>query len=312
MSHQYRNFLLGGFVRGERVLVTAQGTYGDMALQAWNADMSKRWEIAIDPVEDKGARGSHVCPVVDIDGDGVDEVLWGERAISLDTGKQLFCADQGDWSGHSDIIQPVLDRSSGRWYIHTCRETATTQPPRIAMFDDTGKRVWAALDEGHIDTGWAARIGEGGAPVVLGVRVGQKVRDAQGERRMETESFLFHAVSGKRFEVPFDPYTSIPVDLNGDGTHELVKGYFEGDGTLLDRRGKVLGNIGGLAAMCSKFTDLPGEQILSFSKDGKVRIWADTNAEDTPAATQRYETNFYYVNQRLTACGYNLFILGGL
>lgn len=93
--------------------------------------------------------------------------------------------------------------------------------------------------------------------------------------------------------------------------HELVKGYFEGDGTVLDRSGKVLGNIGGLSAMCSKFTRRPGEQILSFTKDGKVRIWADINAVDQQAARKRYQNRFYYTNQRMTACGYNLFTLGG-
>lgn len=92
MSHRYRNFILGGYVRGEPVLVTAQGTYGQMALQCWNADMSTRWEILLDPGTDGGTLGSHVCPVVDIDGDDVDEVLWGERCIEFDKGRQLFCA----------------------------------------------------------------------------------------------------------------------------------------------------------------------------------------------------------------------------
>ncbi len=312
MSHRYRNFILGGFVRKKPVLITAQGTYGQMALQAWNSDMTQRWETRIDPQKDGGTLGSHICPVVDINGDGIDEVMWGERCIELSGGKQLFDAGTPLWKGHSDIIQPVLRRADGRWFIHTCRETSQNVGPRVALFDDTGRQVWAALDEGHIDTGWAARIGPGGAPVVLGVKVGKKIRDANGERRLWTKSFLFDAFTGQERELPFDPYTSIPVDLNGDGVHELVKGYFEGDGTVYDRTGKVLGNIGGLAAMCSKFTDRPGEQILSFSRDGKVRIWADVNAHDTAVARQRYESSYYYVNQRMTACGYNLFTLGGL
>lgn len=36
------------------------------------------------------------------------------------------------------------------------------------------------------------------------------------------------------------------------------------------------------------------------------------NAEDRPAAQRRYRNRFYYINQRMTACGYNLFSLGGL
>lgn len=312
MSHRYRNFIMGGFVNNKAVLVTAQGTYGKMALQVWNSDMSLRWEKLIDPREDGGALGSHVCPVVDINGDGVDELLWGERCIELDQGRQLFCADFGTWRGHSDIVVPVRDREKQCWLIHTCRETSTQQAPRIAVFGERGQRLWGALDEGHIDTGWAARLGPAGEPVVLGVKVGKKIRDAQGERRLWTQSYLYEAATGKPFTLPFDPYTSIPVDLDGDGVHELVKGYFEGDGTVLDRSGKVLGNIGGLSAMCSKFTRRPGEQILSFSKDGKVQIWADVNAVDQQAARKRYQNRFYYTNQRMTACGYNLFTLGGI
>lgn len=311
LSHRYRNFILGGFVKDQAVLVTAQGTYGKMALQAWNPDMSLRWETQFDPKADGGPLGSHVCPVVDIDNDGIDEVLWGERCIELDKGRERFQADRDIWRGHSDIIVPVLDRDHGRWLIHTCRETSTNQSPRIVVFDERGQRLWGKVDEGHIDTGWAARLGPKGQSVVLGVKVGKKIRDAQGERRLWTESHLFEAATGKPFKLPFDPYTSIPVDLNGDGIHELVKGYFEGDGTVLDRTGKILGNVGGLCAMCSKFTKRPGEQILSFSKDGKVRIWADVNAQDRPAALKRYRDRFYYANQRMTACGYNLFTLGG-
>jgi hypothetical protein len=102
------------------------------------------------------------------------------------------------------------------------------------------------------------------------------------------------------------------VDLDGDGRHEFVRGYFEGNGEVLDTAGNVVGNVGGLSAMASKFTDLPGEQILSYAHDGTVRIWADRNAADSDPARCRYGHRYYASNQRLTACGYNLFNLGGI
>jgi hypothetical protein len=46
-SHTFRNFILGGHVRGAPVLVTAQGTYGPMTIQGWDPDMTQRWEYAI-------------------------------------------------------------------------------------------------------------------------------------------------------------------------------------------------------------------------------------------------------------------------
>ena len=311
MSHTYRHFIMGGFIHGDPVLVTAQGTYGAMAIQGWNSDMSKRWEHDI-PTDALGCTGSHVTPIVDINRDGIDDLLWGERCIELDRGTQLFCADEQDWEGHSDIIQPILDRESGKWYFFTCRESHNDLSPRVVLYDEDGNRMWGDLDEGHIDTGWAARIGNNGESVVLGVKVGKKVRTAEGERRTGVVENTYEAISGKKIDLGFNVYTSIPVDVNGDGIHELVKGYFEGDGTVIDNQGNVIGNIGGHSAIASKFTDLPGEQILSFSKDGKIKIWADRNAIDTNQAKKRYSHQFYKVNQKQTGNGYNLFTLGGI
>jgi len=307
MSRTFRYFILGGHVRGEPVLVTAQGTYGAMALQGWRPDMSLRWEHQTDGT---GPRGSHMCAVADLRGNGVDGVMWGERYIEFDTGTQVFCADGDTYTGHSDIVQPVLDRATGRWGLHTCRESSGT--PRVVFFDDAGRRLWGDLEHGHMDTGWAAHTGPGGEPVVFAARIDEKRRSAEGERRRGVEEFTYSAFSGKRVDLPFSAYTTIPVDLNGDGIHEFVRGYFEGDGTVLDAYGNAVGNVGGLVGMASKFLDHPGEQILSYSEDGIVRIWVDRNAVDTSVAARRYAHPFYCANQRLTACGYNLFNLGGL
>ncbi|HBH85490.1 MAG: hypothetical protein A2X05_17875 [Bacteroidetes bacterium GWE2_41_25] len=179
LSHLYRHFILGAYVNGNPLLLTAQGTYGPMRIQAWNKDMSMRREHII-PKNTPGALGSHVTPV--------------------------------------------------------------------------------------------------GQPVSLG----------------------------------FDIYTTIPVDINGDGIHELVKGYFEGNGDLIDSKGKILGNIGGLSAMACKFTPAQGEQILSYSKDGWIKIWADVNAKDNQKALNRYANPFYKRNRIQTGNGYNLFTLGGI
>ncbi len=311
LSHLYRHFIMGGYVKGEPVLLTAQGTYGPMRIQAWNSDLSLRWEHVL-PDDAPGALGSHVSPVVDIDSDGIDDLLWGERCIELDGGSELFCADKQSWEGHSDIVQPVYDYDNKAWYIFTCRESFNDLAPRLAVFDQNGDRIWADLDHGHMDTGWAARLGDEGEAYVLGVRIGMKTRTAEGESRTEVEEFTYKAFTGEKAALGFDLYTTLPVDLNGDGIHELVKGYFEGNGDVIDRKGRILGNIGGLSAMASKFTSLPGEQILSYSKSGFVRIWADVNARDNERALKRYANPYYQVNRIQTGNGYNLFSLGGI
>jgi len=41
------------------------------------------FDLAGDGVDEPGARGSHVCPIVDINDDGIDEFMRGERCIEL-------------------------------------------------------------------------------------------------------------------------------------------------------------------------------------------------------------------------------------
>jgi hypothetical protein len=312
MSHNYRHFIVGGQVDGKAVVVAMQGTYGVHTLHAYGAGLTPLWQVPFDPAKTGGALGSHVTPVIDINQDGVEDLFVGERCLSLRDGKELFCCDRENWNGHSDIIQPIFHRAEERWYIWTCRESFENRGPRVALFDAAGRRCWAAVEAGHMDTGWAARLGTNGEPVVLGVKVGQKVRTAEGERRTGVVEYTFEPLSGKSIDLGFKVYTTIPVDLNGDGVHELVKGYFEGDGTVLDCRGRVLGKTGGLSAIHSHFAGKPGEQILSYHPDGKLRIWHDRNAVDTSAAKARYQAPFYRANQKLSGVGYNLFNLGGI
>jgi hypothetical protein len=312
MSHSYRHMLLGGQVEGTNIIVAVEGTYGTHSLQAFGPGLKALWSLKLDHTKAGGCQGSHVTPVVDINNDGSDEFFMGERCLSLRDGTELFCCDRESWTGHSDIIQPVFNRTENKWYLWTCRESFQNRGPRLACFDNCGNRIWSSVDSGHMDTGWAARLGPNGEPIVLGVKVGEKTRTAEGERRTGVVEYTYDPFTGKSSDLGFKAYTTIPVDLNGDGIHELVKGYFEGDGTVMDHRGRVLGKTGGLSAIHSHFSGKPGEQILSYHHDGKVRIWRDRNAADTPAAKARYESRFYRTNQKLTGVGYNLFTLGGI
>ena len=93
----FRNHLLGGYDNGEPVLLAVQGTYQDMYFQAYSPGMQQKWMLSIGK-DDPGARGSHSFPVVDINSDGIDEVLWGERCLSLHDGHELFCIEKDSWN----------------------------------------------------------------------------------------------------------------------------------------------------------------------------------------------------------------------
>lgn len=311
LSMAYRNFIFGGHVRGEPVLVTAQGTYGSMFFQARRPDMSLRWEHRIDK-DSPGARGSHMCPITDLDGDGVEEVMWGERCIELGTGREVFCADRDRYRGHSDVIQPVLNRASGRWGIFTCRESDQQADCRVAMFDDHGNRVWGRVDKGHMDMGWVAHIEDEPQPIAMAIRIGHKTCGPEGRIHYERDEHTFRTENGEPYPLPFSAYGTLPVDVNGDGYHEFVRGVPGQNGDVLDQHGEIIGQIGGTTAMLSQFMPHPGEQILAYYPDGLVRVWGDRQAKDSETALARYANPFYKSNQRLTAVGANLHNLGGL
>ncbi|MDX1285315.1 MAG: hypothetical protein R3182_09890, partial [Draconibacterium sp.] len=112
MSRLFRHFIMGGYVNGEPVLITANGTKQYETIKCWNSDMTERW-VYKKTMDTPGCQGSHMSPIVDINNDGVDELLWGERCIELDNGNMIFCADEETWTGHSDIIEPVLNKKTG-------------------------------------------------------------------------------------------------------------------------------------------------------------------------------------------------------
>src|SRR5690606_5171123 len=122
-------------------------------------------------------------PVVDYNGDGVDEIFWGERCISIDDGSYLFIADEGVYSGHSDVIQPTLDRRSGEWLLFTCRESG--ESPRVVMFGNEGERMWSDLERGHMDMGWTAQVESEACPVIaFTISRGGKIAGPDGFHRL--------------------------------------------------------------------------------------------------------------------------------
>jgi hypothetical protein len=312
LSKIFRNFIIGGYVHGEPVLITAQGTYDSMYLQAWNTDMSLRWEKAFDEMA-PGAIGSHMCPVVDINNDGIDELMWGERCVDLNTGSELFCADRDVYKGHSDVIQPFLDRKSGCWYIYTIREKDERATPRVVTFDNKGKRVWGAVESGHMHNGWIARLGDNGEFVAMANCVNHESVNADGIVQRDSKEYTFEALTGKSYLMEFPAYNTIPVDFNGDGIHELVRSDRKNCVEILDRKGTVIGRLkGNIIASCSKLINHPGEQITTVESDGTLYIWGNRSAIDTEAALERYMHPFYRANQRLFAVGYNDRVLGGI
>jgi len=306
MSHAYRFFIFGGRVHGEPVLVTAQGTYNSLHLQGWSRQegLVQRWHIDIPP-EAPGARGSHMTAIVDWNSDGVDEVFYGERCIELDGGKELFCADRDTYRGHSDVAQPVFDWQERIWRLYTLREKDIHVAPRVCCYDQEGRRLWGHLEQGHLHSGWVARMGPEQRHVGMAVPEGVKSPGVGAPRG--AEEYFYDIATGRPYPQPVSLLSTRPVDMDGDGEHE-----FAGDNKLVTADGSVLAGFLGNVAMVGRFLPHPGEHLLTFDYDGVLRAYYAAGVKDSEAAIARYNHPFYQANRKLTGCGYNNRNLGGV
>lgn len=300
-SYKWRFFIVGGYVKDVPVLMTIQGTYRDIRIQTWNPDMSSRWK-KVYPDDFNGPRGSHTCPVIDTNNDGIEEVLIGERCVEFDKGNELFVMDGKNWNDHSDVVQPVWNSATKNWSYWTCREKGEDIPrPRAVFFDHEGIPVWSVSQQkGHFHRGWVANIGPGGQKVAMAARYAIDRQNTVNYEGKEFECWTYDAFTGKEITVPFNPL-GLPLDFNGDGIHEILV-----NGEIVDNSGKKWGSIGENATVITrnKITHLAGEQILAYYPDGTVRLWADRNGNDSPEASKAFGSTYYQRNNQMTGVGY--------
>jgi hypothetical protein len=165
--------------------------------------------------------------------------------------------------------------------------------------------------------GWVARLSQDRSYVANAIRIGGKSFGPHGYINEDFAEFNYDALTGEPCTLSFVARSTYPVDINGDGYHELVRSFQCGadlaEGEVLDREGRILGNVGSAVAMASKIVNHPGEQLLAFHPDGLIQVWGDRNAQDSPQALARYAHPFYTANQRTTAnSNHNCIVVAGI
>lgn len=297
MSHTFRNSIRCGYVKGKPVLITIQGLYQTMSFQAYDPGMKLRWERVI-PATDPGARGSHMCAISDMNQDGIQEIMYGERCLELDKGTDVFNTDNNKFSGHSDVAQPVWDATARKWYLFCCRENQNNIPPRVCLLDYTGKVVWGHVDDGHIDQGIVARLGDGYRHLAFALKINSKSFEKSGIVRGGQIEYHYDALTGAEVHLPYSLNGMQPVDVNGDGYHELV--YQNGNrSVIINRKGEELASFEGKAILVGKLVDLPGEQIVILDQ-GELKLLTNINANDCAFALERYKNPVYKINLKNT------------
>lgn len=311
LSLCYRFYLVAGYSKGEPVLITSQGTYGDMYLQGYGPGMVKKWDKLISK-DETGPRASHLTPVLDFNGDGIDELFWGERLISVEDGSEVLCCDKYKYNGHSDLVIPFVNFDTGEKFIFTCREGDEREgEPRIVTFKEDGSYAWKAVDgEGHMHFAWLATLGEPGNErrIFMVMQENQYWGETKLERAAPTERY-YDAYTGEEITVDFPCLGSqlIPLDINGDGISEFYCSGGEHAGELIDQHGNVLAKIPGMQVKNGHMLkSVKGEQLMVIDDNGIVRLFGDAEALGSGLFVKRHNyMNYLAFMDKLMATGYN-------
>ncbi|MCM1077166.1 MAG: rhamnogalacturonan lyase [Bacteroides sp.] len=102
--------------------VMCRGYYAKSALAAYDWDgkeLKLRWlfDSTTPGNEAYGGQGNHNLRVADVDGDGCDEIIYGQMAVNHD-GKGLYSTGMY----HGDAIHLVSDINDERYYVWGCHE----------------------------------------------------------------------------------------------------------------------------------------------------------------------------------------------
>ena len=140
--------------------VMCRGYYAKSVLAAYDwdgKDLKVRWIFdSTDPgCEGYGGQGNHNLRVADVDGDGCDEIIYGQMAVDND-GKGLYTTGMY----HGDAIHLVSDVHNGKYYVWCChenkkdgttlRDAATGEVIlQYPSNKDIGRCMAADIDAGH-------------------------------------------------------------------------------------------------------------------------------------------------------------------
>ncbi|MBD3242686.1 MAG: hypothetical protein GF331_18995 [Chitinivibrionales bacterium] len=131
-------------------IIVGRGTYGETKVAAFSPALTKLWESDFAP---STGRSSHGMEVADIDGDGNDEIFWGDITIESD-GSTKWTAPRYD--GHPDLLfvadiipsNPGLEVFYGREGWRQVQSTIGN-----LVLDASGEVLWQDMNHVHVHTG---------------------------------------------------------------------------------------------------------------------------------------------------------------
>ena len=271
----------------------------DRFIKYWNIDDKWKWFVArikMKPTVDQ-YRGSHSMPVVDIDEDGKEEILWGERCIG-ENGKDFWAIKENiPYQGHPDVVfaAHILPSHKGKQIFYG-REGWAERKGKIGVFlaDYQGNLLWANWGYHHIDKGWVSKIiADREGLQCFGLDIVEKEWNESGAKMLGPTGFLWGSDGKLLGNTPISWSNSFPVDWDGDGVREIVTSE---NGEVRKYGGPVMEKF---PAGCLWGADLFGdhrEEIVAAPGDGNIYIFFNTvvlasTPRVTPMADRQYKND---------------------
>ena len=306
-------------------IIVGRGTYLNQVLRAYDINLNMLWErhfgTDIKPkapfnnrfirkiwskFSNDQSRASHSLPIADIDGNGTEEILWGEHCIT-ENGDDLWeVKDRIPYDGHPDIVYPadILPQLPGLETFY-CREGWRGKENNIGflLVDMYGNTIWAKWGLTHVDGGWADKV----IDTLNGIQlfafdVKRKDWKPGVLKRIDPTQFLVNSKGKILFEPDSTWIRSFTVDWEGDGTKEIVTT----QGNIIRYNGEVLRTFkSGMLWGGDLFGD-HREELVYAPFDGKVYIIFNTQKMDTPSKITRLADRRYRNDLSRTAMHINV------
>jgi len=167
-TNQMRNALAIAYLDGQSPsIIAGRGIYGTSRIAAFDTTLSQQWEVQLTSTVE--GTGSHMLQVADYDGDGNDELFWGNVLIGEQGDVVWTAPNSTQYSGHVDLVfvtdidpaVPGLELVLG----DECWSTPPCANACIALYDvaqdpaDGYVQRWSQCDlNDETEVGWVADV----------------------------------------------------------------------------------------------------------------------------------------------------------
>lgn len=247
-NNMSRNYLAIAHLDGRTpTIIAARGLYLAQRIVGFDTELNQKWEKlnglnTYNPLRhlwksdhiiqrsraklDRDEyRGSHSLPVVDINADGKEEILWGEVCIGAGGKAMWKIKERFPYNGHADIVAmaDITPNNDGNEVFY-CREGWGKTDDNIGMgvFNQRGEVVWGRWGYTHIDGGWVARVVPGSTGLqCFGFDLQRKNWEQSNVQYTDVAGYLWDHEGRLIKEVDDAWVRSFPLDWNGDGVKEI-------------------------------------------------------------------------------------------